>query len=138
MIGAVDFIEHVRKPGGPLRDALLLYTNLYLLILSELTACHGLHRIEQRMSRCILTLQDYAANEQLRVTHDTLAEFLGVHRPSITFALQGLAATGVIALERRRIVVIDRNKLANRACECYGVIRKTTEREITRIRTALS
>ncbi len=125
----------MRGSGGPLLDALLLYANLYLLTLGQLTACHCLHRIEQRLSRCILMLSDYSTLDQIRVTHDTLAEFLGVHRPSITYALQALVSEGAIVSERRRIVVADRKILLDHACECYTVIRNTTAREIGRMRT---
>lgn len=138
LISAADFAEHVRGHGGPLLRALLMYANLYISILSQIAACHGLHRIEQRLSRCILTLHDYAPNGQVRVTHDTLAEFLGVHRPSITYALQALASSGAIALERRCIVVEDRNALVEHACECYANIRKMTRRELERIREDMS
>jgi CRP-like cAMP-binding protein len=138
MITAADFEEYVRKHGGPLFDALMMYTNLYILTLAQLTACHCLHRIEQRLSRCILTLSDYGGDQCVRITHDTLAEFLGVHRPSITYALQALADTGAIAMERRRIIIADRTTLNEHACECYGVIRNTTGRELARIRAAVS
>lgn len=137
MISATDFEEHVRRHGGPLFDALMLYTNLYLLTLTQLTACHCLHRIEQRLSRCILTLSDYAGEPYVRITHDTLAEFLGVHRPSITYALQALADSGTISLERRRILIAHRDLLIEHTCECYGAIRNTTAREIARIRATL-
>lgn len=138
VISASDFAEHVRGHGGPLMRSLLIYTNLYISILSQIAACHGLHRIEQRLSRCILTLNDYAPNGQVRVTHDTLAEFLGVHRPSITYALQALASSGGIVLERRCIVIEDRDAVAERACECYANIRKMTQSQLDRIREDMS
>lgn len=138
VMSAADLREHVREHGGPLLDALLLWTNLYVSTLAQLTACHCLHRIEQRLSRCILTLVDYGRQEQVRITHDTLAEFLGVHRPSVTYALQALAATGAITSERRRIVIADRKALLEHSCECYGVIRNTTSRELARIRMQLA
>lgn len=130
---ASDFEEHVRAPRSPLLDALMRYANLYIGVLCQLTACHALHRIEQRLSRCILTLDDYGANGSLRITHDTLAEFLGVHRPSVTYALQAIGETGAVASERRRIVIRDRAALQSHACECYRVIRETTARELARI-----
>lgn len=136
VIAAADFDEQVRRRGGPLMDALLLYTNLYIGILGQLTACHCLHRIEQRLSRCILELDDYGNGNEIRVTHDTLSEFLGVHRPSITYALQALAQTGSISSERRRIIIADRTALMEHACECYTVIRATTARELARMRSA--
>jgi CRP-like cAMP-binding protein len=129
-----DFDEHVRNTHSPLLDALLIYTNLHIAVLGQLTACHCLHRIEQRLSRCVLQLHDRLGSDRVRTTHDVLAEFLGVHRPSVTYALQALAATGTIALERRSIIVLDRAGLEEHACECYGAIRRITNRELTRMR----
>lgn len=133
-IAVGDFEEHVRNPRSPLLDALLIYANLSIGVLAQLTACHCLHRIEQRLSRCILQLQDVTGGERVRTTHDTLSEFLGVHRPSVTFALQALAAAGTIALERRSIIVRDRDALLQHVCECYGAIRRITDRELDRVR----
>lgn len=138
VMSAADFEQHVRSRGGPMLEALLRYTNIYMHTLGQLTACHCLHRIEQRLSRCILTLADYGGDSYVRITHDTLAEFLGVHRPSITYALQALCDTGAIGSERRRILIRDRKALEDHACECYRVIRDVTAREIESIREALA
>jgi CRP-like cAMP-binding protein len=130
---AADFDEQVRRAGSPLTDALMMYANLYISVLAQLTACHCLHRIEQRLSRCILMLDDYTPNGSVKITHDTLADFLGVHRPSVTYALQSIAETGAIASERRRIVVEDREKLLAHACPCYRAIKDVTARELDRV-----
>lgn len=135
ILSAADFNEHVRGSNGPLLSALLLYTNLYMSTLSQLTACHCLHRIEQRLSRCLLMLHDHSPSSDLRITHDTLSDFLGVHRPSISYALQALAADGAIVLERRRVVVSDAHSLKKHACECYTVIRESTDRELGQTRS---
>ncbi len=128
-----DFNEHVRTSRSPLLDALLVYTNLHIAILGQLTACHSLHRIEQRLCRCILQLNDRHDGERVRITHDVLSEFLGVHRPSVTYALQALAADGAIALERRSVIVRDRALLTERVCECYAAIERITARELARL-----
>jgi CRP-like cAMP-binding protein len=133
-----DFEAHVREPRSPLLDALLLYTNLHIAMLGRLTACHCLHRIEQRLSRCILQLHDRLGGHRVRTTHDTLAEFLGVHRPSVTYALQALASSGIIAPERRAILINDPQALADHACECYMALRRMTQRELDRMRSLLA
>lgn len=129
-----DFEEQVRATRSPLLDLLLIYTNLHIAVLGQLTACHCLHRIEQRLCRCILQLHDRLEGDRVRTTHDVLSEFLGVHRPSVTYALQALAATGIIALERRSVIIRRREGLVERACECYSAIRRMTNREIDRMR----
>lgn len=134
-ISLTDFEEQVRQTRSPLLDALLIYTNLHIAVLGQLTACHCLHRIEQRLSRCILQLHDHqGGGDSVRTTHDTLSDFLGVHRPSVTYALQALASTGVIALGRRAIIINDRNALEQHTCECYTAIRRITQRELDRMR----
>lgn len=133
-LALADFHEQVRQRRSPLFNALLLYANVQLQIVAQLAACHCLHRIEQRLSRCILTLDDYnGGGTGVSITHDALADFLGVHRPSITYALQALAAQGAIALERRRIIVRDRFGLMRHACECYALIRKLVSGELGRL-----
>ena len=136
-LSAADYAEHVRAAQSPLFDALVLYTNLYIATLAQLTACHCVHRIERRLSRIILTLDDRHPNGAVRVTHDTLATFLGVHRPSVTYALQALAETGALSSERRRIVILDRPALERHACECYNGIREATRAGIQRIKNHL-
>lgn len=133
-MSVTDFHEQVRQTRSPLLDALLIYTNLHIAVLGQLTACHCLHRIEQRLSRCVLQLHDRVGGDRVRTTHDVLADFLGVHRPSVTYALQALAAAGVIALERRSVIVLDRLALEQHACECYGAICRLMNRELDRMR----
>ena len=128
VIGATAFDEHVRSRRGMLFDRLLRYAGMQLRLISQLTACHSLHRIEQRLTRCILALADRSADRAtVRVTHDALADFLGVHRPSVTYAVQALSALGLLSAERRRLIVLDRPALEQHACECYAMIRKLTE-----------
>jgi CRP-like cAMP-binding protein len=123
-ISVSDFNEHVRAQRSALFDALLAYANVQMHVIAQLAACHCLHRIEQRLSRCILSLEDHSNGAgSVQTTHDSLAEFLGVHRPSVTYALQALAAEGAIGVERRRLIVRNRALLESHACECYAAIR---------------
>jgi CRP-like cAMP-binding protein len=122
-LSVVDFEEQVRRLNSPLLHALYDYGGLVIAMLCQLTACHCLHRVEQRLVRCLLTLADHSSNGAVRITHDTLAAFLGVHRPSITYALQALAATGALGSQRRQIEILDRAALEQMVCECYASIR---------------
>ena len=134
-ISAADFQEHVRERGSFLQDEMLLYADLQLQTITQLAACHGLHRIEQRLSRCILSLCDcMGSNGSVRVTHEALADFLGVHRPSVTYALQALSVAGIVGSERRRLVVRSREELKGRACECYRILGELNERTFQKIR----
>lgn len=137
LISVSDFDEHVRGTNSPLMQALTVYAGVTIAHLTQLTACHCLHRVEQRLIRCLLTLDDYGAAGTLRITHDTLAGMLGVHRPSITYALQAIAATGAISLERRRVIIHNRSELQESACECYHNIKSMSKRQNDALKAAL-
>ena len=122
-IGASDFIEQV-PPGSPLWQLVAVCAVDYIAVIGQLAACHALHRLEARLARLLLTLADHAEDGAIPVTHDALAEMLGVHRPSVTYALQGLVQAGAVKTERRSLRVRDRDILGERSCECYGTIRR--------------
>jgi Mn-dependent DtxR family transcriptional regulator len=62
------------------------------------------------------------------MTHEVMASLLGVRREGVTMAAQKLMHEGIIRYARGRITVLDRARLAQRACECYGVIHQEYER----------
>ena len=54
----------------------------------------------------------------------------------VTVAARSLQATGAINYERGRIVVLDRARLEEAACECYQVVKNEYERLLGRQRPA--
>jgi Mn-dependent DtxR family transcriptional regulator len=62
------------------------------------------------------------------MTQELIANMLGVRREGVTEAAGKLQEDGVIQYSRGRITVLDRPKLELRVCECYGVVRRETER----------
>ena len=59
-------------------------------------ACNGEHSLKERLARWLLMMRDRSDNDALAITQSLLAEMLGVHRPSITQAVQELEHAGVI------------------------------------------
>jgi hypothetical protein len=51
-----------------------------------------------------------------------------VRREGVTEAAGRLQADGLIDYSRGRINVLDRARLEKRACECYGVVRRESDR----------
>jgi hypothetical protein len=52
----------------------------------------------------------------LTLTHEVLAEMIGSTRETVTLTLGSLRREGVIDIDRRRIVVPDRDALRGRVC----------------------
>lgn len=69
----------------------------------------------------LLTLDRLDGNE-LVMTHELIAQVLGVRREGVTEAAFNLQAAGVIRYARGHISVLDRHALEQRSCECYRIV----------------
>jgi CRP-like cAMP-binding protein len=91
---------------------------------AQSAACNRLHGIEQRLARWLLIMQDRMDEGLLRITHDFLATMLGTDRPSVSLAAGILQRKGTIEYTRGAVRVLNRKKLEECACECYGIIQQ--------------
>src|ERR1700691_79354 len=91
---------------------------------AQTAACNRLHDIEQRFARWLLMTQDRVDAESLPITHDFLATMLGTDRPSVSLAAGVLQKNKLIEYTRGAVKIVNRKKLEDSACECYGVIRQ--------------
>jgi CRP-like cAMP-binding protein len=98
-------------------------------------ACHGLHSGRVRLARLLLQIQDRAhGNPVVNLTHEMLANILGVQRTTVTAAALELQEEGLIAYRRGRIEIRQRSALEHSACECYGTIRANCDRLLPQFR----
>lgn len=111
-----------------LRDSLVLrklfsrYLYMRLVELSLVGGCIRYHRVEQRLARVLLLADDRARDGHFYLTHDYLADMLGVRRSSITIAAGDLQDRGLISYTRGSISILDRVGLEAMSCECYHVL----------------
>ncbi len=90
-------------------------------------ACCQHHSIEERACRLLLQAFD-ASGSELRMTHEMMAELLGVRRESVTAAALRLSQDGVISYRRGCILLMDMTALQARSCECYETLKQEHER----------
>jgi CRP-like cAMP-binding protein len=90
---------------------------------AQFAACNRLHRIEQRLARWLLVMQDRVENRPLYITHDVLAATLGTDRPSVSLAAGILQRKGAIGYNRGVVIILSPAKVEEAACECYGVMK---------------
>ena len=120
-----------RVKVGPLQDTLKSAPHLQLLLnryaairgmqIAQTAACNRLHGIEQRLARWLLMTQDRVDSGSLRITHDFLATMLGTDRPSVSLAAGVLQRKKLIEYTRGAVKIVNRKKLEDSACECYGI-----------------
>lgn len=125
---STDVLLNEVRCDGRLRRLLNLYHAAFNTQVMQGMACNGLHSIEQRCCRWLLTTQDRLGSFELNITHDFLAQMLGVRRASVTEVLRPLQTEGMIRASRGKVVILDPKRLADASCECYRVIRREYQR----------
>jgi CRP-like cAMP-binding protein len=99
------------------------YTAASLAAALQLAACNLLHPLGKRCARSLLTIHDHVAEDELLLTHEQLAQMLGVRRAGVTAALGVFQARKIITSRRGVITILDRPGLEAEACECGATIR---------------
>jgi CRP-like cAMP-binding protein len=124
-------IERLHQAIGTrpkVRHLLLRFTEAMLAQSLQTVACNAVHSVEARCCRWILSTRDRMDQEMLPLTHEVLAEMLGVQRSTVSSITRSLQMSGLIRQGRGVITITDREGLENTACECYDVIRQSFAR----------
>jgi CRP-like cAMP-binding protein len=116
-----------------LREIMGRYTSWTYTGMAQWVACARLHEAHQRMARWLLMCHDRLEGHTLALTHDFLAQMLGVRRPTVTLAAGTLQKAGLIRYSRGVVTILDRAGLEDVACECHRVSRDEYRRLFGRL-----
>jgi CRP-like cAMP-binding protein len=105
-----------------LRDTMLRFTKAHIVQLMESLACTSLHSAEQRVSRWLLQAHDRVEGDTFHITQETVATLLALRRATVNAVCADLMGTGAISYHRGALSVVNRDRLLDKACECYGRI----------------
>jgi CRP-like cAMP-binding protein len=102
-----------------LRDALNEYALLRLAQVAQNAICANIHRIEARLARRLLMMQDRSYSDQFPATHASLANMLGERRSIVALVTLTFEQKHLIDHQSDTITILDRKGLEILTCECY-------------------
>jgi CRP-like cAMP-binding protein len=118
--------------GGEVQHTLLRFTQAVITQMAQTAVCNRHHSVDQQLCRWLLLSLDRLRSNTLHMTQELIANMLGVRRVGVTEAAGKLHAAGMIDYHRGHIVVLDRQKLERRVCECYAVVKNEYDRLLRR------
>jgi CRP-like cAMP-binding protein len=111
-----------------------LHRYLYVLVdlLAQTAVCGRFHLVEERLARWLLMTRDRAHSTRFHITHELLAQTLGVRREGVTQAAIALRDRNVIRYSRGDLEILDVQRLEAAACACYASAKDTYARVLER------
>lgn len=117
-------VKNALEFSNPILKLMLSYTHAVFSQVSQTAVCNRFHTIDQQLSRRLLQGLDRATSNELLMTQEGMASLLGVRREGVTAAALKLQHEGAIQYSRGHIVVHNRQRLEQHACECYAFSKK--------------
>ena len=106
---------------GAFFDIVTSFTQALMGTIMQSTACNAIHSVEQRLARWLLLAHDRVGADRFPLTQEFVAMMLGAARPTVTIVAGTLQRAGLITYTRGQVVIVDRERLEQASCECYGV-----------------
>lgn len=114
--------------GGALSRLLLMFSSALIAQMVQTAACNRHHPVNQQLCRWILLSLDRLPSGQISMTEKLIANMLGIKPEDVSKAANVLVEAGLIHYNDGEITVLDRDGIEERSCECYGVVKKESDR----------
>jgi hypothetical protein len=111
------------KRAEQFHELTLRYLQAQFIQSAQTAGCNARHSVEQRMARWLLLCADRVGDSVLPLSHEYMADMLGVTRSSVTLVAGHLQERNLIQYTRGKIRLIDIAGLESLSCECYRVVR---------------
>lgn len=131
-----DFFQLEMIRCRELQQLILCYVQVLITQMAQSIVCIGHHSVSERLCYWLLFNQEAVGSDALKVTHETIANMLGVRRESITQALGKLQSAGLVSSGRGQIQILDRVGLSDLVCECFSLVSAENRRLYGRLSQA--
>ena len=122
-IGRAAFCAEFCKTES-LQRLLYRYTDSALAQAIQIAVCSRFHMLEARLARSLLMTRDRLQSEKFYLTHEFLAQMLGVRRVGVTKAASALQQKKMITYSRGHMEIINAARLQQAACSCYAMVKE--------------
>lgn len=116
--------EEVGQRSPKFHQYLLRYAHYLMSQISLSVLCNTHHKIEGRLARWLLMYHDRIGADEFYLTHEFMANMLGIRRASVSIVAKQLRDEGYITYQHGRFRIIDREGLVNMTCKCYPVTKE--------------
>jgi CRP-like cAMP-binding protein len=121
-------LKEIFNRGGKLQQYLLQYTHALMSQISASVLCNAHHRIDGRLARWILMYHSRLDTDEFLMTHEFMANMLGIRRAGVSEVAKKLQHEGLIDYYRGHFRILNRKGLEDRACGCFSVIEEEFNR----------
>jgi CRP-like cAMP-binding protein/PAS domain-containing protein len=112
------FLQEFRRSPA-LQRALFYFTDALMIQVTRTAACNRFHEAKARLARWLLMTRERLPSPEFYLTHEFLADMLGVRRVGVTSAASALQRGKLIRYSRGTITILDQRGLEAAACSCY-------------------
>ncbi|HZH31684.1 MAG TPA: Crp/Fnr family transcriptional regulator [Pyrinomonadaceae bacterium] len=108
---------------GSLQRLLLDFTHSQLTLAYQAAICNHYHQIHERLCCWLLYIHDAAGSTEFPMTHNLLANMMGVRREEVSKAASALQDDKVISYRPGHVTILNLAELKKVTCECYRIVK---------------
>ena len=105
-----------------------LFASALITQMVQTAACNRHHTIDQQLCRWMLLSLDRLPSTRISMTEKLIGNMLGIDRARVSEATNVLSDAGLVHYDNGEITVLDRRAVEKRTCECYGVVKRESDR----------
>jgi CRP-like cAMP-binding protein len=121
------------QKGGALSHLLLMFASALITQMVQTAACNRHHAVDQQLCRWMLLSLDRLPSNRISMTQTLIGNMLGLDHIGVLAATDVLVKAGLIRYNDGEVTVLDRTGVEQRSCECYDVVKKESNRLLTRL-----